>query len=94
MVDMVDMVEELEAFSQELDRRLLKEAQELDPQYLLEDLLFLRWAFQEGVLVVVSERKLPKCQVSECRDFTKVDWYLDKGLADVEFCLVWPQEMA
>ncbi|KAJ4935177.1 hypothetical protein JOQ06_016713 [Pogonophryne albipinna] len=81
MVDMVDMVEELEAFSQELDRRLLK-----------EDLLFLRWAFQEGVLVVVSERKLPKCQVSECRDFTKVDWYLDKDLADVEFCLLEGQD--
>ncbi|KAI4815122.1 hypothetical protein KUCAC02_005285 [Chaenocephalus aceratus] len=80
-VVMVDMVEELEAFSQELDRRLLK-----------EDLLFLRWAFQEGVLVVVSERKLPKCQVSECRDFTKVDWYLDKGLADVEFCLLEGQD--
>ncbi|KAF3847767.1 hypothetical protein F7725_020795 [Dissostichus mawsoni] len=91
MVDMVDMVEELEAFSQELDRRLLKEVQE-DLCYHMQDLLFLRWAFQEGVLVVVSERKLPKCQVSECRDFTKVDWYLDKDLADVEFCLLEGQD--
>ncbi|KAK1899971.1 Glycine-rich protein A3 [Dissostichus eleginoides] len=91
MVDMVDMVEELEAFSQELDRRLLKEVQE-DLCYHMQDLLFLRWAFQEGVLVVVSERKLPKCQVSECRDFTKVDWYLDKDLVDVEFCLLEGQD--
>lgn len=108
-VVMVDMVQALGAFSQELDRRRLKEVQEealcyhmeeefpevqeLEPQCPLEYLLFRRQAFQEGVVVLVLERKLPKCQVWVCLDFTKVDWCQDKGLVDVACCLEWPQEL-
>lgn len=109
----VVMVQALEAFSQELDRRLPKEvlqalcyhmegleelclgqeefleAQELELQSPPEHLLFLRQDFQEGLLVVL-ERKLPKCQVWVCLDFIKVDWCQEKDLVDVEFCLGWP----
>lgn len=94
-VVMEDMVA-LGVSSQGLDRRLPKEGQEegLEEQELelhcqLEPLLFLRQAFQEG-LVLERGRKLLKCQVSVCQDFTKVDWYQEKGLVDVEFCREWP----
>lgn len=65
------------------------EARELELQCPLEHLLFLKQAFQEG-LVLVLERKPPKCQVWVCQDFTKADWCQDKGLVDVVFCLGWP----
>ncbi|AWO99048.1 Hypothetical protein SMAX5B_013312 [Scophthalmus maximus] len=83
-VVMVGTVEALGAFSLELDRKLPKEVQGAI-SYHREYLLFLRQAFQEE-LVVAWERKLPKCQVWVCLDFTKVDWCQDKGLVDVEFC--------
>lgn len=78
----------------ELDQRLLKagleeeevlESLELDLDCL--HLLFLRPAFLE---VVAQEKKLPKCQVWVYLAFIKVDWCLDKGLVDVEFCLECP----
>lgn len=65
------------------------EAQELDLQYQLEYLLFLRRAFPEGLRPVL-ERKPPKCQVWVFLDFIKVDWCQEKASVDVEFCLVWP----
>lgn len=65
---------------------------ELEPECRLECLLFLRLVFQEGLLEV-QERKLPKCQVWVCLDFTKVDWCQEKDLVDVEFCLGWPLEL-
>lgn len=65
-------VQEALCFHMEGLEEVCLEAQELELEFLLEDLLFLRQAFLEG-LVVLLERKLPKCQVWVCLGFTKVD---------------------